>query len=125
MGNPGTTAAHGVSLPSRADIPERRQRMSIPRILLVTRNLPPLLGGMERLNLRLAAALAERAEVHVVGPGGAEAYLPPEVLLHPVPLKPLPRFLTSAFARTLMLAPRLRPEWIVAGSALTLSLIHI
>lgn len=93
--------------------------MSIPRILLVTRNLPPLLGGMERLNLRLAAALAERAEVHVVGPGGAEAYLPPEVLLHPVPLKPLPRFLASAFARTLMLARRLRPEWIVAGSALT------
>jgi phosphatidylinositol alpha-1,6-mannosyltransferase len=40
-------------------------------------------------------------------------------LLHPVPLKPLPRFLTSAFARTLMLARRLRPEWIVAGSALT------
>lgn len=93
--------------------------MSAPRILLVTRNLPPLLGGMERLNLRLAAALAERAEVHVVGPGGAEAYLPPEVLLHPVPLKPLPRFLASAFARTLMLARRLRPEWIVAGSALT------
>lgn len=93
--------------------------MSAPRILLVTRNLPPLLGGMERLNLRLAAALAERAEVHVVGPGGAEAYLPPEVWLHPVPLKPLPRFLAAAFACTMALARRLRPGWIVAGSALT------
>lgn len=90
-----------------------------PRILLVTRNLPPLLGGMERLNLQLAMALAERAETHVVGPMGAEAYLPPTVTLHAVPLRPLPRFLAGAFARTMALARRLRPEWIVAGSALT------
>ncbi len=119
MGNPGTTAAHGVSILTLKPERRKRKRMSAPRILLVTRNLPPLVGGMERLNLHLAAALARRAEAHVVGPSGAEAYLPPEVLLHPVPLKPLPRFLTAAFARTLRLARRLRPEWIVAGSALT------
>ncbi|WP_142803572.1 glycosyltransferase family 4 protein [Tepidiphilus sp. J10] len=93
--------------------------MSATRVLLVTRNLPPLLGGMERLNLQLAMALAERAETHVLGPMGAEAYLPPTVTLHAVPLRPLPRFLASAFARTMALALRLRPEWIVAGSALT------
>lgn len=93
--------------------------MSTPRVLLVTRNLPPLLGGMERLNLQLAMALAERAETHVVGPMGAEAYLPPTVTLHAVALRPLPRFLASAFVRTMALARRLRPEWIVAGSALT------
>lgn len=93
--------------------------MNAPRVLLVTRNLPPLLGGMERLNLQLAMALAERAETHVVGPMGAEAYLPPTVTLHAVPLRPLPRCLAGAFARTMALARRLRPEWIVAGSALT------
>ena len=35
-------------------MPERR-----PRILLVTRNLPPLVGGMERLNWHMAEELAK------------------------------------------------------------------
>lgn len=36
-----------------------------PRILIVTRNLPPLVGGMERLNWHMAEELAKVAEVRV------------------------------------------------------------
>lgn len=43
------------------------------RILLITRNLPPLVGGMERLNWHMADELAKRAEVRVVGPVGSAA----------------------------------------------------
>jgi len=43
---------------------------SRPRILLITRNLPPLVGGMERLNWHLAEELAKQAQVHIVGPQG-------------------------------------------------------
>ena len=42
-------------------------------ILIVTRNLPPLVGGMERLNWHIADELSRHAEVHVIGPTGAAA----------------------------------------------------
>lgn len=37
--------------------------MSAPRILLITRNLPPLVGGMERLNWHMADELSQAAEI--------------------------------------------------------------
>ncbi|WP_291823415.1 hypothetical protein [Marinobacter sp.] len=39
-----------------------------PRILIITRNLPPLVGGMERLNWHMADELSQYAKVRVVGP---------------------------------------------------------
>lgn len=42
-----------------------------PRILLLTRNFPPLWGGMERLNWHLSAELAKVGEVRVIGPAGS------------------------------------------------------
>jgi phosphatidylinositol alpha-1,6-mannosyltransferase len=40
------------------------------RVLQITRNLPPLMGGMERLNLRMAHELALEFDVAVIGPYG-------------------------------------------------------
>lgn len=89
------------------------------RILIVTRNLPPLWGGMERLNWHVADELARRAEVRVVGPAGAAAHAPPGVRLHEVPLKPLARFLLGAQWRALRLARAWKPQLVLAGSGLT------
>ena len=77
-------------------MPERR-----PRILLVTRNLPPLVGGMERLNWHIADELSRRAQVQVIGPRGAAALKPANVELNEVPLRPLPRFLSASAWRAL------------------------
>ena len=41
-----------------------------PTLILVSRNLPPLRGGMERLNLHMALGLAEHYRVVVIGPRG-------------------------------------------------------
>ena len=49
-----------------------------PRLLIVSRNLPPLTGGMERLNARLLRALATRFRCTVIGPPGAAA-APPQI----------------------------------------------
>lgn len=38
-----------------------------PRILLVTRNLPPLMSGMDRLNWHMAGEKAKVGQVRVVG----------------------------------------------------------
>nr|WP_282450764.1 glycosyltransferase family 4 protein [Marinobacter xestospongiae] len=93
--------------------------MAHPHVLHITRNLPPLVGGMERLNWHMAEELAKYATVTVIGPAGAAQYKPESVDISEVPLKPLPLFLTLAFARGLWLAFRERPEVILAGSGLT------
>lgn len=89
------------------------------RILLVTRNLPPLIGGMERLNWHLADALARHAEVRVIGPARSAALAPPQVSVSEVPLTPLWRFLLAAMRQARRQARQWRPHWVVAGSGLT------
>jgi len=89
------------------------------RILHVTRNLPPLVGGMERLNWHIAEGLSRRAKMQVVGPQGAAACKPPNVDVREVPLRPLWLFLLVSAWRTFRLARKHRPELVLAGSGLT------
>lgn len=90
-----------------------------PRILHITRNLPPLVGGMERLNWHIADELSRRAQVQVIGPRGAAALKPADVELSEVPLRPLPRFLLASAWLARRLARRHRPQIVLAGSGLT------
>lgn len=89
------------------------------RILLVTRNLPPLVGGMERLNWHMAEELARHADVRVVGPVGSAALAPAGVAVEEVPLSPLPRFLLGACLKAWRIARRWKPDVVLAGSGLT------
>ena len=53
--------------------------MQVPRakkIFIAIRNLPPLVGGLERLNWHMANELSKFAEVKVVGPKGAASIKP-------------------------------------------------
>lgn len=88
-------------------------------VLLVTRNFPPLWGGMERLNWHMAEALARYGPVGVVAPRGAKARAPQGTEVHEAPLAPLPLFLTSAAVQAMRLARRQRPAVVLAGSGLT------
>lgn len=90
-----------------------------PRILMVTRNMPPLVGGMERLNWHMAEQLSRYVDVKVIGPTGASKLAPSGVDVHEVPLTPLWRFLAAAQIATLWQALRWRPNIILAGSGLT------
>lgn len=90
-----------------------------PRILHITRNLPPLVGGMERLNWHIADELSKQAEVKVIGPKGSHALKPENVGLTESPLKPLPLFLLVTALKAFWLALRWRPDVILAGSGLT------
>lgn len=93
--------------------------MRRPRILIITRNLPPLVGGMEKLNWHMAEELAKKADVTIIGPAGASATKPKAVELHEVPLKPLPVFLLLSFLKGLWISLRWNPDIILAGSGLT------
>ncbi len=89
------------------------------RILIVTRNLPPLVGGMERVNWRMAEELSKRAEVRVIAPVGAAAQAPEGVTVEEASLKPLSRFLLSAQWLAWRQTHQWRPDWVLAGSGLT------
>lgn len=80
--------------------------------------MPPLLGGMERLNWYMAHCLADTAEVRVVAPQGAAA-LAPRLTVREVPLAPLGQFLLRAGIATMREAADWRPDVILAGSGLT------
>jgi phosphatidylinositol alpha-1,6-mannosyltransferase len=89
------------------------------RILLVTRNLPPLMGGMERLNWHMAEELAKVAEVRVIGPEGSSALAPAGIAVRETPVKPLWKFLWRARALARREAKAWRPDIVLAGSGLT------
>lgn len=92
---------------------------SRPRILLITRNLPPLVGGMERLNWHIADELSRRSDVHVIGPSESEALRPPGVQFTGVPLRPLWRFLQASASQAIRVSRSWKPNIVLAGSGLT------
>lgn len=102
-----------------------KRPVSSHRILHITRNLPPLVGGMERLNWHIADELSRNAEVRVIGPSGAAALKPASVRLSEAPLKPLLLFLVVALFKSLWIALRWRPDVVLAGSGLTAPLAWV
>lgn len=90
-----------------------------PRILHITRNLPPLVGGMERLNWHIADELSRHAQVQLIAPSGSAALRPDAVPVTEVPLRPLSRFLLASAWQAVTLARRFKPHIVLAGSGLT------
>lgn len=88
-------------------------------MLLITRNLPPLQGGMERLNWHLLHQLQRVADMQVVGPQGAAALAPQGPEMREAHLRPLWRFMLASLWQTLALGRRGRPSAYIAGSGLT------
>ncbi len=91
-----------------------------PGILVSTRNLPPLIGGMERLLWNVVSELNKgRCRVNVVGPKGCSEYMPRGVHAREIPAKPLSRFLAWSMLKTVHAAFTYRPDVVLAGSGLT------
>ena len=93
--------------------------MTKPRILHITRNLPPLVGGMERLNWHIADELSRHAQVRLIGPADSAALRPAAGPVTEVPLRPLPRFLLASAWQAVALARSFKPQIVLAGSGLT------
>lgn len=89
------------------------------RILLITRNLPPLLGGMERLNWHLIDELGRTNDVHVIGPAEAASQAPGMATFHTVPLRPTWKFLLMAAITAFRTIRSFPPSAVLAGSGLT------
>ena len=90
-----------------------------PLALLVTRNFPPLLGGMEKVNQQLLAALQPTWRTALCGPAGCAAFASEQTEVMEGKVRPLPVFLVAALWQALRLAWRRKPELVLAGSGLT------
>ena len=87
--------------------------------LLITRNLPPLRGGMERLIHHVVLAIADSYDLTVIGPEGCEVFLPEQTCTHAVPSRPLPRFLWSCLVTAFKSTRKQHFKLVIAGSGLT------
>ncbi|RYZ73857.1 MAG: glycosyltransferase family 1 protein [Lysobacteraceae bacterium] len=96
-----------------------------PTALLVTRNFPPLLGGMEKVNEHLLAALRPDWEPALCGPAGCRRHASGTATVAEARVKPLPLFLLSSLLQSLRLARKLRPSWIIAGSGLAAPAVRL
>ena len=88
------------------------------RVLVVTRNLPPLIGGMERLIWHIIDEFSRTAEVCIVGLVDSAAKLPKGVLGIKIPLKPPSAFLARAEIATIKQSLTFKLELIFASSGL-------
>ena len=89
------------------------------KITLVSRNFPPLTGGMERLVFELYLALTRHHEVTLLGPGGCKKHVEPTAHVRSTAVSPTPMFLLLTFFKGLLLhRANKRPDLIIGGSGL-------
>src|ERR1041384_4581330 len=93
------------------------------RMLLVTRNLPPLVGGMERLVHQAYRELKPDFDVRVVGPQGCDVYLEPGDCAAQIPVSPRIVFLRACLWESLKAARAFKPHIVLAGSGVPASAV--
>lgn len=87
------------------------------RVLLITRNFPPLNGGMERLMKNMSHGLAEYTELTIIGPTGCAEYAPKDVQVREAPPALLP-FLVISLWHAVTAASKKKFDLVIGGSGL-------
>ena len=85
-----------------------------PRVLIISRNLPPLKGGIERLMQNAVAQLGRACDCDVIGPIGCRPYLPVARSVWELP-PGLPWFHLRALSRGLLSS---KYDLVIAGNGL-------
>lgn len=86
-------------------------------MLIVTRNYPPLTGGMERLMQHSVETLASRFDLTLIGPSGCRKFAPSNVTVIECPPAPFP-FLLMAFLRGWRSSRKTYRDIVLGGSGL-------
>jgi len=93
-------------------------------MLVVTRNYPPLTGGMERLMQHTVESLASRFNVTLIGPVGCGEFAPHNVTTIECPATPL-AFLTTALLKGWRSCRKVSFEFVFGGSGLVAPLTSL
>jgi phosphatidylinositol alpha-1,6-mannosyltransferase len=89
------------------------------KILIISRNFPPLIGGMERLVFNIYRQLGKQHECGVIGPPGSGSFLRSQNQSYECRLQPVPFFVLSATFKGLWASCRNKYTICIAGSGLT------
>lgn len=85
------------------------------KILHVTRNFPPLMGGMEKLNLHIYMSLSSCNDVSISGPKGSARFHDASNYTE-FSHAPIWCYLTSSLFKTVKLAIKIKPDIVFCGS---------
>ncbi len=96
------------------------------KILLITRNFPPLVGGMERFVLNVYKQLQKEYDCDVVGPRGCTKYLSDKTEAAANYTSPsLSGYLSKAFIKSIYLASTNKYSLCIAGSGITAPIANL
>ena len=84
-------------------------------VLLITRNFPPMVGGMERLNQKMLQGLAANRPTFLIGPKGSRRFAPVETRVYEAPATNLFVFLLYAKCMAIFLALTASPAFLPAA----------
>jgi phosphatidylinositol alpha-1,6-mannosyltransferase len=93
--------------------------MKQKRILIITRNFPPLVGGMERLLWNIFDKIGQDYTCDVIGPKGSAKYIQPPHRAIECNIKPISFFLVNAFIKAVISCRKNRYDLCFAGSGVT------
>jgi len=82
---------------------------------MVTRNFPPLVGGMEKLNLHIFLALKRKFRTYLAGPKGSFNFHSTSPYIE-FPFKPLWVYIIASVIKVVFFAGKMRPTIIFCGS---------
>lgn len=88
-------------------------------VLLITRNFPPMIGGMEKLNQRMLEGLSLTHRTFLIGPKGCQDEAPASTQAYEAPAANFFVFLIYAKCMAVYLALTQKPNVCLAGSGLT------
>lgn len=90
------------------------------RTLHITRNFPPLRGGMERLNAKMFEALSTHDDTSaLIGPAGSSHFVRPGTLVKELPRGTMAATVLASVAKGIGMAWHVHPDLVLAGSGLT------
>ena len=89
------------------------------KILIITRNFPPVVGGMERLLWNVYDKLGKDYSCDVIGPKGCSKFINPPHRAIECDIKPISFFLVKAFIKAVFCCFKTRYNLCFAGSGVT------
>jgi phosphatidylinositol alpha-1,6-mannosyltransferase len=89
------------------------------KLLVISRNFPPLVGGMERLVLNIYKQLNNRFYCDLVGPRGSKEYVPGNYKVYECTATPLSAFLVTAMLKSIRAIASSNYSACIAGSGVT------
>ena len=87
-------------------------------VLLITRNFPPMIGGMEKLNQRMLEGLSLTHRTFLIGPKGCQDFAPAGARVYEAPSANFLLFLIYAKCMAIYLSLSQKPDVCLAGSGL-------